>query len=110
MSAAVKDIRVVRNSLYIEPISSCNLHCRMCYANVVNGEGQLGPTLVVRRLGRHAHTDAAALELAQLALTICRSGLVLLADVTEAAQTGPNPAALVRALEWIALESSMASR
>ena len=41
MSAAVKDIRVVRNSLYIEPISVCNLHCRMCYANVINGEGKL---------------------------------------------------------------------
>ena len=41
MSVAVKDIRVVRNSLYIEPISVCNLHCRMCYANVINGEGKL---------------------------------------------------------------------
>src|SRR5258708_15351361 len=41
MRAAVKDIRVIRNSLYIEPISSCNLHCRMCYANVINGEGRM---------------------------------------------------------------------
>ena len=41
MSAAVKEIRVVKNSLYIEPISVCNLHCRMCYANVINGEGKL---------------------------------------------------------------------
>jgi len=41
MSASSKDIRVIRNSLYIEPISSCNLHCRMCYANVVNGEGRM---------------------------------------------------------------------
>lgn len=37
MSAALKAVRVVRDSLYIEPISSCNLHCRMCYTNVVNG-------------------------------------------------------------------------
>jgi sulfatase maturation enzyme AslB (radical SAM superfamily) len=41
MSATVKAIRVLPNSLYIEPISSCNLHCRMCYANVVNGEGRM---------------------------------------------------------------------
>jgi len=32
-----KAIRIIRNSLYIEPISSCNLACRMCYANVING-------------------------------------------------------------------------
>jgi sulfatase maturation enzyme AslB (radical SAM superfamily) len=32
-----KPIRVVPDSLYIEPISSCNLKCKMCYTNVVNG-------------------------------------------------------------------------
>ena len=53
--AATKDIRVVRNSLYIEPISVCNLHCRMCYANVINGPDRLireaGPVLdFVRRV------------------------------------------------------------
>lgn len=32
-----KPIRVVRESLYVEPISSCNLACKMCYTNVVNG-------------------------------------------------------------------------
>jgi very-short-patch-repair endonuclease len=42
-----------------------------------------------------------AIELAQLALAISRSGLVLVADVS-AAHTGHNPAALVRALEWVA--------
>ncbi len=36
-STSVKPIRILRDSLYIEPISSCNLHCRMCYTNVVNG-------------------------------------------------------------------------
>lgn len=34
---ARKPVRVVRESLYIEPISSCNLKCKMCYTNVVNG-------------------------------------------------------------------------
>jgi very-short-patch-repair endonuclease len=42
-----------------------------------------------------------AIELAQLALAISRTGLVLVADVS-AACTGPNPAAMVHALEWIA--------
>jgi sulfatase maturation enzyme AslB (radical SAM superfamily) len=37
MTASDKAIRAIRDSLYIEPISSCNLHCRMCYTNVVNG-------------------------------------------------------------------------
>ncbi len=32
-----KPIRFVHESLYIEPISSCNLKCKMCYTNVVNG-------------------------------------------------------------------------
>jgi sulfatase maturation enzyme AslB (radical SAM superfamily) len=36
-STAQKPIRVVRQSLYVEPISSCNLACKMCYTNVVNG-------------------------------------------------------------------------
>ena len=47
-------------------------------------------------------------ELAQLVLAISRSGLVLLADVGDAAQTGPNPAALVHGLEWIAHHSHAA--
>jgi MoaA/NifB/PqqE/SkfB family radical SAM enzyme len=34
---APKPIRVMPNSLYIEPISSCNLRCKMCYTNVING-------------------------------------------------------------------------
>lgn len=42
-----------------------------------------------------------AVELAQLARAISRFGLVLVADVT-IAQEGPNPAALVHALEWVA--------
>jgi Protein of unknown function (DUF559) len=45
-----------------------------------------------------------ALELAQLALTISRCGLVLVADL-EAACAASNPAALVHALEWIAQHS-----
>jgi hypothetical protein len=33
MGAAVNnDIRIVRNNLYVEPTSSCNLDCRRCYA------------------------------------------------------------------------------
>lgn len=34
---AIRDIELVDNELYIEPISSCNLKCRLCYANKVNG-------------------------------------------------------------------------
>jgi sulfatase maturation enzyme AslB (radical SAM superfamily) len=36
-STSLKPIRFVRDSLYVEPISSCNLRCKMCYTNVVNG-------------------------------------------------------------------------
>jgi very-short-patch-repair endonuclease len=42
-----------------------------------------------------------AVELAQLALAVSRSGTVLVADVSGACM-GPNPAAMVHALEWIA--------
>ena len=35
-----KPIRIDARQLYIEPISACNLHCRMCYTNVINGAGQ----------------------------------------------------------------------
>src|SRR6266849_385309 len=44
----------------------------------------------------------AAIELRQLALAISRTGLVLVTDVDAAVQTAPNPAAVVRALEWVA--------
>jgi hypothetical protein len=47
----------------------------------------------------------AAVELGQLARTISRCGLVLVSDVDAAARMGPNPAALVHALEWIAQHS-----
>jgi very-short-patch-repair endonuclease len=49
-----------------------------------------------------------AIELAQLALAISRCGLVLVADAHTAARTGPNPAAVVHALEWIAQHSQSA--
>ena len=32
-----KPVRLMRDHLYIEPISSGNLKCKMCYANVING-------------------------------------------------------------------------
>jgi MoaA/NifB/PqqE/SkfB family radical SAM enzyme len=32
-----KPIRLISRELYIEPISACNLHCKMCYTNVING-------------------------------------------------------------------------
>jgi MoaA/NifB/PqqE/SkfB family radical SAM enzyme len=37
MNALDKAIRILPNSLYLEPISACNLHCKMCYTNVING-------------------------------------------------------------------------
>lgn len=37
MSKSQKPIRVLENELYIEPTSVCNLHCKMCYTNVING-------------------------------------------------------------------------
>jgi very-short-patch-repair endonuclease len=46
-----------------------------------------------------------AIELAQLARAVSRSGLVLVVDVGIAARIGPNPAALVHAVEWIAQHS-----
>jgi very-short-patch-repair endonuclease len=49
-----------------------------------------------------------AIELAQLALTISRSSLVLVAHVSADALTWPNPAAVVHALEWIAQHSHSA--
>jgi very-short-patch-repair endonuclease len=45
-----------------------------------------------------------AVELAQLTRAINRSGLVLIADVSVAC-AGPNPAAMVHALEWTAQHS-----
>src|SRR5262249_52963284 len=45
-----------------------------------------------------------ATELAQLALAISRSGLILVADVN-VVRTWPNPAAVVHALEWVAQNS-----
>jgi sulfatase maturation enzyme AslB (radical SAM superfamily) len=32
-----KPVRLLRQHLYIEPTSVCNLHCKMCYSNVING-------------------------------------------------------------------------
>jgi MoaA/NifB/PqqE/SkfB family radical SAM enzyme len=37
MSVLHKAVRILPRSLYIEPISACNLHCKMCYTNVING-------------------------------------------------------------------------
>lgn len=37
MLAVQKSVRVLPQSLYVEPISVCNLHCKMCYTNVING-------------------------------------------------------------------------
>jgi MoaA/NifB/PqqE/SkfB family radical SAM enzyme len=40
LRVADKPIRRVANELYIEPTSVCNLHCKMCYTNVINGPGR----------------------------------------------------------------------
>jgi len=32
-----RPIEIITDELYIEPISSCNLKCRLCYANKING-------------------------------------------------------------------------
>jgi molybdenum cofactor biosynthesis enzyme MoaA len=34
---AEKQVQVLRDFLYVEPTSVCNLECRMCYTNVLNG-------------------------------------------------------------------------
>ncbi len=49
-----------------------------------------------------------AIELGQLALAVNRSGIVLVADMSLAAQKAANPAAVVHALEWIARNSRTA--
>jgi sulfatase maturation enzyme AslB (radical SAM superfamily) len=36
-AAPQKPVRLMREHLYIEPISACNLKCKMCYANIING-------------------------------------------------------------------------
>src|SRR5690349_12948132 len=36
-----KPIQLVPNELYIEPTSVCNLKCKMCYTNVINGPDRL---------------------------------------------------------------------
>ena len=33
-AAPPKPIRLRRDHLYIEPISSCNLKCKLCYADI----------------------------------------------------------------------------
>ncbi len=48
-----------------------------------------------------------AVELAQLALTVSRRGLVLIADVAEACAKS-DPAAVVHALEWVARHADIA--
>jgi MoaA/NifB/PqqE/SkfB family radical SAM enzyme len=40
MIVAEKPIHIPPKGLYLEPISACNLHCKMCYANVINGPGR----------------------------------------------------------------------
>ena len=40
MIVADKPVRRIANELYIEPTSACNLHCKMCYTNVINGAGR----------------------------------------------------------------------
>jgi sulfatase maturation enzyme AslB (radical SAM superfamily) len=37
---AGKPIRILRELLYVEPTSVCNLQCKMCYTNVINGPGR----------------------------------------------------------------------
>jgi sulfatase maturation enzyme AslB (radical SAM superfamily) len=37
MLPSEKPLVIRPKSLYLEPISSCNLHCRLCYGNVING-------------------------------------------------------------------------
>ncbi|MBV8510103.1 MAG: DUF559 domain-containing protein [Xanthobacteraceae bacterium] len=50
----------------------------------------------------------AAIELSQLALTISRSGLILLVDVTAAIEACANAAIVVHALEWVAHHANAA--
>ena len=40
MGVALKPVRMLRQHLYIEPTSVCNLHCKMCCSNVINGAGR----------------------------------------------------------------------
>jgi very-short-patch-repair endonuclease len=63
------------------------------------------PLVLDGRLPRVSGTIA-ALELAQLALTISRYGLVIVADTSSAMRTNCNSAAMVHALEWIAQHSN----
>mgnify|MGYP000199175652 FL=1 len=37
MRNQAKEVRILPQFLYIEPTSVCNLHCTMCYTNVING-------------------------------------------------------------------------
>jgi Protein of unknown function (DUF559) len=60
--------------------------------------------LVLDNRPPHVSGTLPAVELAQLGLAISRSGLVLVADLSVAG-AGPNPAAVVHALEWIAQHS-----
>lgn len=36
----MKPVQVLRQHLYIEPTTVCNLHCKMCYTNVINGSNR----------------------------------------------------------------------
>lgn len=47
--AAFKPVRLLRKHLYIEPTSVCNLHCKMCYSNVINGKDRKVLTGAVMR-------------------------------------------------------------
>lgn len=56
-----KPVKILSQHLYIEPISSCNLHCRMCYTNVVNGPSRrlLEAEPIVDFVLRYANVTAA---------------------------------------------------
>ena len=60
---ARKPVRVGRESLYSEPISSCNRKCKMCYTHVVNG---LERTLVDPYTMHHFVQRFLAVELEQV--------------------------------------------
>ncbi len=40
MIATSKPVRILPQFLYLEPTSVCNLHCKMCYTNVINGSNR----------------------------------------------------------------------
>lgn len=65
MATITKPVRRLSQFLYIEPTTVCNLHCKMCYTNVINGPDRkvVDADKVLDFIRRYAASVAAPLSI-----------------------------------------------